>query len=132
MNTYKVKIYLQDIQNTTIPSRINNFCKINDLIFFYFVYDKKPWFCVYNESEENTVLCDFLIDENGLYFNPVNYFSDKKKDKALSIMSGELFETVKKTGNTNNDVIKEIDQSINGIDDPNPILVFYTLKNNER
>lgn len=131
MNANSVKIYLQEIQNTTIPSRINNFCKIKNLVFFHFVYEKNWWFCVYNESEGKTALCDFTFDENGLPFNPVNYYSDNKKDKALNIVAGDLFEAVKELDDTNNEIISDIARSINGIDDSNPILVFYTLKKDE-
>ena len=128
MKPKEIEDNLRKMGEGLIPSRINNFYKIGNSIFFRFSYSRQGWFCFYEESNQLAILCNFTFDENGLLFNPVNYFSNKKGKEIVSIVDGDTFTTCKKLDKNSNPIIHSINESINGIDDPNPILVFYTLK----
>ena len=128
MNPNEIKENLKKMNEGIIPSRVNNFYKIGNNIFFSFLYENRRWLCFYNKSDRIATLCDFTFDENGLFFNPVNYFSNKKNDKIVSIIDGDKFLICKNLDTKNNPIIYEINESINNMDDANPILVFYTLK----
>jgi len=84
---------------------------------------------VYDEMSKRTELCKYQLDSNGLIFNPVNYFTDQSHDKVLSLIDGYNFIMSRNINRGNSPLIKEIDEKNCHIDDPNPILVFYTLKN---
>jgi len=84
--------------------------------------------CLFNESEQKATVCDPTFDANGLFFNPINYFSNKKDEKIISIIEGAKFEICKKSDKNDNPVINDIYNSIDDLSDSNPILVFYTLK----
>jgi len=128
MKPKEIEDNLKKMGEGLIPSRINNFYKIGNSVFFSFSYSKQRWFCFYDESNHLATLCNFTDDENGLTFSPVNYFSNKKKEEIVSIVEGDAFITCKKLDKKNNSIIHSINESIHGVDDPNPILVFYTLK----
>ncbi|MDR2085829.1 MAG: 6-bladed beta-propeller [Dysgonamonadaceae bacterium] len=115
--------------NGEIASKIHCFYKTGSVVFFQFFYQKKLFFCLYNENTRETQCSSkTLFDDNGLFFVPVVYYSDKWQDKVLSIIDGELFAISKQMDKTNNPVIKEISKSIES-EDTNPILVFYNQSN---
>ena len=125
VKNFRAKLYTGEIS-----SDIHNFYKIKDLIFFQFFYQKKRFFCLFNETLDQIESSEKrLFDENGLFFEPIRYFSDKEEDKVLSILQGGQFNTCKEiTKDNNSSVINEIDKSIGMEEDPNPILIWYSLK----
>jgi hypothetical protein len=128
MKSGEIEYYLNEMNQGKIPSKVNNFHRIAPLVFFNFIYEERRWLCLFNENERKSVLCDFTFDENGLFFDPINYFSDQKNGKILSVLDGGKFEICKNLNKSNNQIINEISQNLDGIDDSNPILVFYNLK----
>ena len=128
MSPHEIENNIKKINEGIIPSRINNFYKIRNMVFFSFSYEKTRWLCLYKELEQKSILCEATFDENGLFFYPTNYFSNKKDEKIVSILDGDKFYICKNLDNKNNPIIQDINNSINGVEDANPILVFYTLK----
>lgn len=128
---FEVKEYIKNIYDGKIPSKINHFYKINDVILFNYLYNRERFMCIYNEKEDKISLCSLSLDENGLFFEPVVYFSDQKKSKVLSILEGYRFEIYKNLDKTNNDLINEISSKMGNMEDANPILIFYNLKNDK-
>jgi hypothetical protein len=128
MSQSEIENYRKEINAGSIPSYINNFYKIDNTIFFGFLYENRRWLCLHQKNEQVSILLDFTFDENGLFFNPVNYFSNNKDGKILSIIDGEKFNICKNLDRNNNPIINEINKAINDEEDANPILVFYTLR----
>jgi hypothetical protein len=128
-NDAEVKSILKRMQAGDIPSRVSNFIKINHIILFKYSYEDGIPLCLYNENTLKTELINSDFDDTGLLFTaPVVYFSDKKIDKVLCILDSYHF-GICKSKNKDSPVIKEMDDAIGGIEDPNPILVFYDMKN---
>ncbi len=126
----EVKDFREKLNSGLIASRIHSFYKINNMLFFQFYYNHKRHFCLFNEAKVETIcVSNRIFDENGLFFEPVVYFSDiKNQDKILSVINGDEFSTCRNIDKKNNNVINTISDSIGNIEDNNPILVWYKLK----
>lgn len=118
--------YIKGVNEGNIPSRLNNFLKIGDAVFYNFSFKGQPLLCFYDEDKDETKLCKFGLHENGLLFGvPSIYFTDTKDERELSIMEGSVFEFCKNKGNANNEIIQEIGHKLGNVENPNPILVFF-------
>jgi hypothetical protein len=126
----EVEKFRSRLNNGSIASKVHNFYKIDNIIFFNFSYQNKTFLCLFDDVGKCVKLTRKFLDNHGLFFFPSVYYSDdvKHKDKVLSIMDGESFAISKNLKKTNDLIIREIDQSIGLIEDTNPILVFYDVK----
>jgi hypothetical protein len=125
----EVEKFRSSLSSGEIASKIHNFYRMNNMVFFNFFYKKKLFFCLFDEDTGECKCSDkTLFDENGLFFVPSVYRSDQKQKQILSIIDGELFNISKQMDKTNNIIIQQINDSIK-TDDTNPILVFYNIIN---
>lgn len=129
-NSKEVAEYLSTtLNNPDIPSKLHSFYKLDNAVSFGFLYKSARYYCLIEEDGYNITLLRTGFDQNGIMFNPASYVSDKKSDLVLSIVEGSTFNISKKRDKTKNKVIKEISDAQKNIDDANPILLFYNIKN---
>lgn len=125
----EVEKYLADVlMNLNVPTRLHSFYKLENGLFFGFLYKSSRYYSLYNEEEKTTQLFRMGHDENGIIFSPDSYVSKDNSELILSCLDGELFHICKELDKTNNTIINEIDKAIGSIEDPNPILLFYDIK----
>lgn len=125
----KVQQYIESMNNGGIPSRINNFYEFRNSIIFNFSFDGTPLMYFYDKVNDRGKVCNFGFHENGLIFNPPSiYFNDKEDELILSIVNSSLFAFCKNENAKGSEVVEDISRRIGNIEDPNPILVFYSLK----
>lgn len=131
MEEQPLRELLSKILKGDIPGFINNFYKDGEILSFQFNYkDSKAYLmCFYNISTGETKVCDFMHDENGLFFTPASYWSQEGNMKVLSVVNGSLFESARRE-NPDNEVIRAISARVGELSDMNPVLVFYTINKN--
>lgn len=129
-NREEVNDLLQEIRQGEVPSYVSNFYEMRNFLFFNFIHKmgKGRLMCIFNKESGEVNLCDFIFDENGLFFNPTVYFSNKKEKLVLSILNEGDFEICKKNDESNKRLIEDITKSTGNTGDSNPILVFYKMK----
>jgi len=132
MDEKKVELMLNKIKSGDIPGYINNFYKDGNIVSFNFYHKNKKGYliCFYDENTKKSEVCDFLFDENGLFFTPASYSSDRETNLILSIVNGALFD-ISKNKNKDNPVIKGISDKIENGNDANPVLIFYELNRHD-
>lgn len=126
----EIKQIVSRINTKEIPSTVNNFYKLENMLFFNFRYkdSKGNLLCVFDEERKVYQVYDYLFEDNGLFFNPVVYdSSEDKRDVILSIINGGEYEICKSL-EKESELFKEIRTTVGDINDPNPILVFYNLR----
>lgn len=126
---FAVERYLEDMNRGEVPSRINNFYATYNAAMFNFSFEGKPLMCFYDRVNDETKICEFGIHECGLIFGPPSvYFTDQTDALVLNIMDESLLEYCR--SDNSKKVIEDINHRIGEVKDPNPILVFYSFKNN--
>ncbi|WP_080905455.1 6-bladed beta-propeller [Parabacteroides sp. Marseille-P3160] len=123
-----VQRYMSLLKKREIATHLNSFYKVENILIFSFSCSLNgTTMCLFNEKSKKAELCLFNKDANGIAFIPVEYKTDKKDSKILSIIKqGDFFKY--KKNNPRNSLIKEIDEVIGSQEDSNPVLIFYTLK----